>query len=218
MCSGSVGDSIDTAWCGWASDHCTLDATQCQNIARHVEIYASTSHGGWRHSVLSSAGQWQHVAMSAGGSQAILPCVLPVVGAAEARESDSDVDLDVDQTVEVKSQSCLEEWQRHPNYEIGMRMAQVSVFWISNGLLVYRFNFFVSWLHAQTPGMVGNLNHSEHFLDEFASSLGRSLKECTCAALHIIVLATGLPSYLTRVIDIVTIAGHSLVVIHIYIY
>ena len=46
--------------------------------------------------------------------------------------------------------------------------------------------------------------------------MGRALKECRTAALHSIVPATGLPSYLTRVIDIVTIAGHGLmVVIHI---
>ena len=79
-----------------------------------------------------------------------------------------------------------------------------------------RFPLFLSWLHAQCPGFVGNINHSFHLLDEFASSMGRALKECACAALHLIVPAMGLPSYLTRIIDIVTIAGHSLmVVIHI---
>ena len=47
--------------------------------------------------------------------------------------------------------------------------------------------------------------------------MGRALKECMCAALHTIVPAMGLVSYLTRIIDIVTIVGHSLmVVIHIH--
>jgi len=154
--------------------------------------------------------------MPASGGEAVLPpCVVPALD--EARESDSDMDADLDPAVATEDLSCLEKWQRHPNYEIGMRMAQLSTFWITHGLPVYKFPSFVSWLHAQSPGMMGNLNHSEHFLAEFASSLGTSLKECTIAALHTIVPALGLPTCLTRVIDIVTIAGHSLmVVIHIY--
>jgi hypothetical protein len=65
--------------------------------------------------------------MLASGSEAVLPpCAVPVLGTAEARESVSDVDLELDPTVAIQDQSCLEQWQRHPNYEIGMRMAQLS--------------------------------------------------------------------------------------------
>ena len=199
-------------------------------VSHLTQIKIKTLRGMWRSArrapstVAGVRGSHQVLAsgsvsgMLASGSEAVLPpCAVPVLGTAEARESDSDVDLELDPTVAIQDQSCLEQWQRHPNYEIGMRMAQLTTFWITQGLPGSKFPLFVSWLHAQSPGMMGNINHSEHFLDEFAYSLGSSLKECTCAALHTIVPAIGLPSCLTRVIDIVTIAGHSLmVVIHIY--
>ena len=81
---------------------------------------------------------------------------------------DSDSDLDIGAAsgagVEGDNPSTLEQWRRHPNYPIGMRIAQLSTFWITNGLPCERFPLFLSWLHAQCPGLVGNINHSFHFL------------------------------------------------------
>merc|ERR1712051_1105716 len=59
----------------------------------------------------------------------------------------------------------------------------------------------------------GNTNHSRHFITEFAQSLKHAVDFSTYASVHALVPATGLASDLTRIIDIVTIGGVSLLVI-----
>ena len=80
-----------------------------------------------------------------------------------------------------------------------------------------KFPSFISWANARRrdeEGLAfGNINHSHHFLSEFAASIADALRYCTCAGLHAKLPATGLPSDLTRVIDIVTIGGVGLLVI-----
>ena len=63
-----------------------------------------------------------------------------------------------------------------------------------------------------TP-LFGELNHSRHFIYEFTQSLKRAVDFSTYASMHALVPATGMASDLTRVIDIVTIGGVSLLVI-----
>ena len=78
--------------------------------------------------------------MPASGGEAVLPlCASPVLGAAEARESDSDIDIDLDPTVAIEDLSCLEQWQHHPNYEIGMRMAHFQLSGLHTGCLSTSF-------------------------------------------------------------------------------
>ena len=59
----------------------------------------------------------------------------------------------------------------------------------------------------------GNANQSHNFISEFAFSLADAIRFCTCAGLHTMLTAIGLPSDLTRIIDIVTIGGVGLLVI-----
>ena len=71
-------------------------------------------------------------------------------------QSDSDLDIGAASGAgeEDDNPSILDQWRRHPNYRIGMRIAQLSTFWITNGLPCDRFPLFLSWLRAQCPGLV----------------------------------------------------------------
>eukprot|EP00974_Lingulodinium_polyedra_P094336 9143043-Lingulodinium_polyedra.AAC.1 len=115
-----------------------------------------------------------------------IPVRSSVVTDAEASvsESDSSLNLDMDMVAKSENPSCLEQWRRHENYDIGMRMAQLATFWLTNGLPNYKFPSFLAWMDEQCFGLVGDTNHSYHFLDEFAASLGGALKDSMCASLH----------------------------------
>lgn len=136
---------------------------------------------------------------------------------ANSEESDS-LDLDVtEEATGSEHKSVLETWQTHPHYLPSIRMAQLSTFWITSGLPHMKFASFIAWANSHvsdgTELAFGNINHSHHFLSEFAASIADAVRYCTCASLHARLPATGLPSDLTRIIDIVTIGGVGLLVV-----
>ena len=78
-------------------------------------------------------------------------------------------------TGKLHRKSQLEEWREHPRYVSGIRMAQLSTFWITSGLPLSKFPGFVGWANklvaVGTELPLGNINQSYHFPLEFASSL-----------------------------------------------
>ena len=135
-----------------------------------------------------------------------------------------DTDIDSDDYVAAHSssrqsqcQSQLATWQQHPNYSLGMRVAELATFWITHTLPHHTFPAFVSWMRrvaeeAGCGGLLGNINHSHHFLKEWVLSLQHAVEFGTYAGLHALIPAIGMPSDLTRVIDIVSIGGVGLLV------
>ena len=104
----------------------------------------------------------------------------------------------------------LPKWRAHPNYDISMRQAELATFWISAGLPDNRWPEFLTWFARTAPGVLGNVNHSSHWLREFGFSLTRTLLTNAGASLHCVVPALGMPSDYVRVIDVVTINSVSL--------
>ena len=144
-----------------------------------------------------------------------LPEVLPAV--VDAAEIDTDSDLDLDHAPDSGIKPCCEVWREHPNYCIGMRLAELCTMWLVQGWQAESFTKFTYWLGEQAPGIIGNLNHSGRWLRGFQASLIQACHTCTAASLHAILPATGLPSLLSRVIDVVSIHSASLLpVIHVY--
>ena len=135
---------------------------------------------------------------------------------ADSEESDS-LDFTKEVTGSEQQKSILETWQTHPHYLPSIRMAQLSTFWITSGLPHMKFPSFISWANSHVSdgkGLAfGNINHSHHFISEFAASIADAVRYCTCAGLHARLPATGLPSDLTRIMDIVTIGGVGLLVV-----
>ncbi len=111
------------------------------------------------------------------------------------------------------SRSLLDRWRAHPNFAIGMRMAELATFWVTRRLPASAFPDFVTWAQGHWPSSLGNVNHSWHWVDLFAASLTRCLSTCIAADLHGLVPALGIPSFLTRVVDIVSVMGQSLLVV-----
>ena len=109
-------------------------------------------------------------------------------------------------------------WREHPVWPVAMRMAELSTFWIRNALPRNLFHKFVSWLHMHWRGSMGDLNHNgDYWLHTFQTSLNRVLERSTCASLHELVPALGMPSDIARVVDgISVLSGESLwAVIHV---
>lgn len=109
-------------------------------------------------------------------------------------------------------QTELGQWRaQSPDvFNAAMRMAEIATFWITAGLPDSRFSSFMSWLSRHFPGQVGNINHSWHWVHEFGTSLTQVALRNTAASLHALVPALGLPSDYTRVIDIISLQGVSL--------
>ena len=144
-----------------------------------------------------------------------LPEVLPAV--VDAAEIDTDSDLDLDHAPDSGIKPRCEVWREHPNYCIGMRLAELCTMWLVQGWQAESFTKFTYWLGEQAPGIIGNLNHSGRWLRGFQASLIQACHTCTAASLHAILPATGLPSLLSRVVDVVSIHSASLLpVIHVY--
>ena len=144
-----------------------------------------------------------------------LPEVLPAV--VDAAEIDTDSDLDLDHAPDSGIKPRCEVWREHPNYCIGMRLAELCTMWLVQGWQAESFTKFTYWLGEQAPGIIGNLNHSGRWLRGFQASLIQACHTCTATSLHAILPATGLPSLLSRVIDVVSIHSASLLpVIHVY--
>ncbi len=113
--------------------------------------------------------------------------------------------------------SLLAKWERHPNFKIGLRMAELATFWTTSNLPVSKFVSFLTWASCHFPGAFGAVNHSKHFVDDFSGSLLRVTCSLLAGSLHTLVPATGMPSNLTRVVDVITINGVSfLPTLHIY--
>ena len=104
----------------------------------------------------------------------------------------------------------LDKWRKYDQYVMGMRLAELSVMWHVNGWSSAEFPCFVSWASNHFPHAFGNINHSRRFLDNFLPSIVMATHQCLSSSLHACIPALGLPSFLTRVIDVVSIHGRSL--------
>ena len=146
-----------------------------------------------------------------------LPEVLPPivdVGEHELPLADSGAELDsyLDSSPLLASRprTVLERFREHPNYAIGMRLAELATMWCTHGWQKDAFPKFAQWLSQQAPNIIGNLNHSARWLSGFQGSLIQACHTCTASSLHAVLPATGTPSYLSRVIDAVSINSHTL--------
>ena len=186
------------------------------------------SRGGARKALLTMGSQ--KLAIGSSELQAARPLParpLPDIGGGDLDEgerdseedflSSSDMEASVAPAGKVHGQLQLDKWREHPHYTCGIRMAQLCTFWITSGLPLSKFTGFVGWANNLvafgTEQPLGNINQSHHFLLEFASSLSQAVRFSVCAGVHERLLATGLPSDLTRVIDIVTVGGVGLFVL-----
>ena len=100
---------------------------------------------------------------------------------------------------------------------MGIRLAKLTTMWLVNGWQRAVFAQFANWLDEQVPNVIGNLNHSDKCLHNFQASLIAACHTCTASSLHAVLPATGTPSFLSRIIDVVSIDSASLLpVIHVY--
>ena len=106
----------------------------------------------------------------------------------------------------------------HPHYKIGMNLASLATLWAVEGWPKHKFQAFVAWAATRFPFEFGTMNNSARWISEFSLSLRSALHTAICSEIHAIVPATGMPSFLSRVIDVVsTKAGASLMpTIHVY--
>ena len=144
-------------------------------------------------------------------SQTVWPAIedmdLPVLPADGGEATDGEAD-GVGDSVCV---SKLEQWRRHPNFLVGMRLAELATQWCVNGWAQHHWPEFLQWAKHRLPAnFVGNLNHSKRFVHEFLPSLVAASHTCVASNLHSILPALGVPSLLSRVLDIVSINGQSL--------
>jgi len=118
---------------------------------------------------------------------------------------------------ECRPRGFLEQWREHPNFAIGMRVAELSTIWLAHGWQKEVFSMFTWWLSQLGPDVIGNLNHTKRWLTGFQASLIQACQVGTASSLHAVLLATGMPSFLSRIIDVVSIDSQSLLpVVHIY--
>ena len=158
------------------------------------------------------------VAVGTFGSEALLPDVLPAVGG-EAVETEEESYFDCD--LSACGQKCpparMEVWREHPNFSVGLRLAELATMWLVHGWQKSTFSQFAAWMNRQAVGCIGTLNHSERWLNGFQASLIQACHTCTASSLHALVPATGTPSFLSRIIDVVSINSFSLLpTIHVY--
>lgn len=105
------------------------------------------------------------------------------------------------------SKRLLAQWRSHPQYLIGMHQAEIATLWLSAGLPDNRWPEFITWLATSAPGLLGNVNHSWHWLREFGFSLTRTLLTNAAASLHSVVPALGMPSDIVPAIGGERLAG-----------
>ena len=89
-------------------------------------------------------------------------------------------------------------------------LAEVSVMWHVNGWPNQRFPCFLAWATQHFPYAFGHLNHIRRFLDSFLPSDVKATHTCLASTLHDSDIALGMPSLLSRIIDVVSINGRSL--------
>ena len=144
-----------------------------------------------------------------------LPDTLPVV--ADVAETSSESDCDLDSFVPKLTRTRLEIWRENPNFAIGLRMAELATMWCVQGWQKDAFGQFTNWLKQHAPDLIGTLNHSTRFLNGFQASLIQACHTGAASSLHALLPATGTPSFLSRIIDVVSINSASLLpTIHMY--
>ena len=104
----------------------------------------------------------------------------------------------------------METWRERPNFSVGVRLAELATMWLAHGWQKNTFSQFVAWTNRQDPNLLGTLNHSDRWLNGFQASLIQACHTCTASSLHALVPATGTPSFLSRIIDVVSINRFSL--------
>ena len=109
-----------------------------------------------------------------------------VAAVVDAESGEEDLCLDMDYAAEDRK-SQLDVWREHPNYSIGIRLAEVSTMWLVHGWQIASFPKFTNWLKEQAPGIIGNLNHSTRFVQSFQASLIQACHTCI-ATLWIVLL------------------------------
>ena len=160
----------------------------------------------------SNAGRQPLAATTAAISESLPECLPGDV----ATDSDDD-DLGLDALSGGEPMSTLHRWQSHPAFAKGIRLAEIATMWHVNGWSKNQYGNFMAWMRKHFPDQVGNLQHSKICLDGFLPSLVATAHTCVAASLHSIVPALGIPSLLSRVVDVVSINGRSLFpIIHIY--
>ena len=87
-----------------------------------------------------------------------------VAAVVDAASSEEDLCLDMDYAAEDRK-SQLDVWREHPNYSIGIRLAELSTMFLVQGWHIDSYPKFTTWLKQQAPGNTGNLNHSTIFCE-----------------------------------------------------
>ena len=211
----------------------------CLNVKTVRGIYTSLQSNQWSGEISRSFGTQRMMPVSSSSANLELGCPLaigstdaerlserplPPAGSSESREIASESEeSDFGECIAAKApppgrwRPSLRIWRDHLNYPPAIRMAQLATFWITSGLPQRNFASFVAWANSLASDGIqlvfGNTNHTHHFIDQFAFSLADAIRYSACAGLHTRLPATGLPSDLTRIIDIVTIGGVGLLVI-----
>ena len=111
----------------------------------------------------------------------------------------------------------LETWRENQNFSKGLRMAELATMWYVQGRQKDSFGQFTNWLKQHSPDMIGTLHPSTRFLNGFQASLIHECHIAAASSLHALLPATGTPSFLSRIIDVVSINSASLLpTIHMY--
>ena len=115
------------------------------------------------------------------------PASLPAAGGTdelewEKPESESDLDLSSGDT---HGAGQLDVWRTNHVFSVGIRVAELAVFWMSHNLPQMHFRPFVSRLSQHFPGMYGSFQHTHNFLRGFAVSIQACLSTCIASDLHV---------------------------------
>ena len=127
-------------------------------------------------------------------------------------DSVSELESEDDSVLPNRPLAVLDTWKQQPNYRMAMQHAELAAFWITAGLPDYRWGELITWFQTST-GQGADINQSFHWLQYFGNSLARTILSRTAVTAHSIILALGLPSCYTRVIDVVTLSGVCLLVV-----
>ena len=126
------------------------------------------------------------------------------------QEADDKLEQQIESKPSLVRQSTLQKWRQHPNFVVGMRGAELTTQWLVNGWQKALYADYMDWLNQHMPSMFGSLQHSTRFLNSFHASFSAACHTCVASSLHAILPAIGIPSLLSRAIDIVSINAHSL--------
>ena len=108
--------------------------------------------------------------MNAAGEGDDGACRLPEVSSDSVDLSDFDAEAAVGAVGGCRRPSLLDTWKAHPNFRIGLRLAELATMWHVNGWSKELFPRFMLWAREQFPFSVGDINHSERFVTSFLPS------------------------------------------------